>query len=80
MYTTSTVTWEVPTAGSEDVPYRRHAQDDVQVVGTLVHEVLPHAVFGRPRAHLQGLFTDLIQDGLFLVVGEQSWNHSCMHG
>lgn len=61
-HTTSAVTWEVPAAGSEDVPYRRHAQDNVQVVGTLVHKVLPHAVFGRPRAHLQGLVTDLTQD------------------
>ena len=44
---------EVPAASLEDLPDGRHAEDDVQVAGTLLDEVGPHALPGRlpPRLH-----------------------------
>lgn len=40
-------TWEISAAGPQGVPHRRHAQDDVQVIRTLVHEVYK-TFLGRP--------------------------------
>lgn len=60
-------TWEIPAAGPQGVPHRRHAQDNVQVICTLVHEVLPHRLLGQARPVLQSFLSDLSEDGLLLL-------------
>lgn len=72
-------TWEVSAACPQGVSHRGHSQDNVQVVGTLVDKVLPHALLGRARAHLYGLITELVQHHLFLIIWEQSRDHACTH-
>lgn len=64
-------TWEIPAPGPQGVPDRRHAQYNVQVVGTLVHEVLPHRLLGRAHALLQGFWSDLTEDRLLLLFWEK---------
>ena len=64
-------TWEISAAGPQGVPHWRHAQDDVQVVGTLVHEVLPHGLLGRACPLLQSLWPNLTEDRLLFLVWEK---------
>ena len=64
-------TWEIPAPGPQGVPHRRHAQDDVQIICTLVHKVLPPRLFGRARPLLQGFLSDLTEDRLFLLFWEK---------
>ena len=64
-------TWEISAAGPQGVPHRRHAQDDVQVVGTLVHEVLPHGLLGWACPLLQSLWPNLTEDRFLFLVWEK---------
>lgn len=69
-------TWEISAAGPQGVPHRRHAQDDVQVIRTLVHEVLPRGLLGRAHPSLQSLLSNLTEDRLLLLFWEKRGHDS----
>lgn len=64
-------TWEISAPGPQGVPDRRHAQDNVQVICALVHEVLPHGLLGRARPLLQGFLSNLTEDRLLFLFWEK---------
>lgn len=64
-------TWEISAPGPQGVSHRRHAQDDVQVIRTLVHEVLPHGFLGRAHPVLQSFLSELTEDRLLFLFWEK---------
>ena len=62
---------EVTASRTQGLAHRRHRQDDVEVVGALIDEVLPNALAGRRAASVRGLRPHLTDNGFLLVVGKE---------